>query len=151
MKYINLNRKLFAVCFVLLTGACKPGQRDTDGTRAPFAGTWTIVKAVRNLDDITAGGDFGRSLITLNKDGTYTVEKSALFMVTTDGNWDVRKDPGGDIIVLRPAGGATAAGYEMRSDTTGDGRNVIVSFSTGSANTYQYLLKKIAPQEKAKS
>lgn len=144
MSYYHLNQKLFAVLLVLLTSACKQAQRDE--TRASYAGTWAIVKAVRNLDDITAGCDFGRSLITLNKDGTYTVEKTALFIVRRDGDWTVRKQAGGDIIVLKPAESSPAAAYEMQSDTTGDGSNIIAKFTTGSSNTYQYLLKKTAPK-----
>jgi hypothetical protein len=149
MNNFSLNQKLFTVLLVSLTGACRSAQGDE--TRAPFAGVWTIAKAVRNLDDITSGCDFGRSLITLNKDGTYTVERTALFTVTRDGTWTVRKQAGGDIIVLQPGEGALASAYEMQADTTGDGSHIIAKFTTSSSNTYQYLLKKLAPKEKAGS
>jgi hypothetical protein len=139
-------QKLFAFFLISLTAACSQPQHDE--TTATFAGTWTIVKAVRNLDDITAGCDFGRSLITLNKDGTYTVERTALFVVTRNGNWTVRKQPGGDIITLKPAESSPAATFEMQSDTTGNENNIIARFTTASSNTYQYLLKKISPEEK---
>ncbi|MBS1605318.1 MAG: DUF5004 domain-containing protein [Bacteroidetes bacterium] len=142
-------QQLFAVLLVSLTAAtCS--QAPHDPTTTPFTGTWTIVKAVRNLDDITAGCDFGRSLITLHSDGTYTVERTALFPVTRDGSWTVRKHPGGDIITLNPAASSPPAAFEMQSDTTGDGNNIIAKFTTRSSNTYQYLLKKISPKEKSK-
>jgi hypothetical protein len=150
MNYFNLNRKVLAVLLVLLAGACKPEQRAGDEARAAYAGSWTIVKAVRNLDDITSGCDFGRSLITLNADGTYTVDKTAMFIVTKNGDWAVRKQSAGDIIVLKPSAGGPAPAYEMQSDTTGNAGNIIANFTTGSSNTYEYILKKIVLKEKSK-
>jgi len=150
MNYFNQTPKALAVLLVFLAGACKPRQRAGDETRAAYAGSWKIIRAARNLYDITAGCDFGRSLITLNADGTYTVDKTALFAVTGDGDWSVRKQPAGDIIVLQPERTTPARAYEMQADTTGDAGNIIAQFTTAGSNTYQYLLKKIAPKEKDK-
>jgi len=147
MNYLNQHRKGLALLLVFLAGACKPEQRTGDKTTAAYAGSWKIIRAARNLYDITAGCDYGRSLITLNTDGTYTVDKTALFAVTRNGDWSVRKQPAGDIIILQPGGTTPARAYEMQSDTTGDAGNIIAKFTTASSNTYQYLLKKIAPKE----
>lgn len=136
-----------ALLLACLTGACTQSPKQNEETFARYAGEWKITKAVRNLDDITNGCDFGRLLITLNKDGSYTVEKTALFAVTRNGVWTTKQQ---NIIVLTPHGAADKDVYEMQANALGDSVALIANFTTGSDNTYHYILKKIASKEKAK-
>jgi hypothetical protein len=130
-------------------GACRERLRVSEGTQGPLPGVWRIVKVQRDLYDITAGGDFGQSLIILNADGTYTVDKTALFPVSGDGHWSVKTRPGdaGTTVILKPEDGRAAA-YQMTYDTIGGEEKIVARFTTVSDNTYRYQLEKVSSPEK---
>ena len=150
MRHSNLIGRIFSVFLAFLFGSCGQGSPANTGAKASLSGAWRINKVVRNLDDITANGDFGQCVLTLDADSTYTVDKTTLFVVNKEGSWSVRRQSGGELIVLKPREGDPTATYELRYDTSGGGEHIRVNFTTGGYNTYQYLLERVTPQEKGK-
>lgn len=144
---IRLYPTICAMLLALFTTSCSTNHQADEEPKGPFPGTWKITKVMRNLDDITSGCDFGPSLITLNADGTYTVDKTAPFTVTTNGQWSLKQRSGDDIIILHPT---NVTPFEMRYDTSGGTEKIIAEFSTGSGNHYRYLLRKTPPTETAR-
>ena len=110
---------------------------------ASMSGAWKIVKVIRNTDDITAGNDFGQSLMMLNANGTYSIGKTALFVVNKNGRWLATPQSGGYSIVLKPQEGGATLPYKMRYDSSRLGKHITVNFITAGNNTYQYVLEKI--------
>jgi hypothetical protein len=110
-----------------------------------IAGQWKIVKVLRNWDDITAGNDFGRWLITLDVDNTYALSGAAIFVVDQDGRWFARTRTGGYSIILEPRETAHPPTYEMTYDSAGGRKNITVLFTTASGNAYRYTLERENP------
>lgn len=143
MNYFNRIWRVYSCFLAVFIGSCGRGTPLTPGAMASIPGTWKIVKAVRNQDDITAGSDFGGSLITLDADGTYSLGKTAPFVVTSNGSWAASARPGGYSVVLKPRQDDPTGTYEMWYDTSGDRKNITVNFTTAGSNAYQYILERV--------
>jgi len=145
MTYLNPKRAVYSGLLAVLFASCRQGTPTMAGAMTSLAGQWKITKVLRNWDDITAGNDFGQSLITLDADNTYTLSRAAIFVVDQDGRWFSRVRTGGYSIILEPREAGHTSTYEIMYDSSGGTKNMTVLFSTASGNTYRYTLEKVNP------
>jgi len=91
MKIITPIQLVLVVAFVLFVCACsefkdQSDQQFSEPDKSPV-GSWTIVNATLNGDDITDQMDFSEFRLIMNADGTYQLSNYLPFLVKKDGKW----------------------------------------------------------------
>ena len=155
----NISRLLSIICLAMLASCKTEKVNIPPEPHKDITGTWRITTAVRNgailfNDPITQNGsdiikngyDFSTFRITF-KDGTYTINDTAPFLVSNNGTWTFDQPSFTQLLIFTEDGGAAAVTSDFDYPVTAGKRQIIFSFKPGCGkNSYQYTLDKINDQ-----
>lgn len=137
-----------ALAFVLSLAAaitaCKSEEFYFQEPGKSIAGTWRVVKVVRNGADITSRAE-GRFEITFHENGAdYGLGENSLpFVVGQNGTWSFDDPAYPFAISFRPGGSTEDITVPFLFPVSEGKRQIQFSFSPGcSENIYEYLLEE---------
>ena len=104
-------------------------------------GSWKIIAATRNGEDLTARFDFSQFRLNLS-DSTYTIDSLVPFIVNKSGKWHF-DDPVYPFSIYFKQMDSTTKISPILYPVVNGQRNIIMTLSPGcSLITYQYSLQK---------
>lgn len=105
-------------------------------------GSWQIIAATRNGEDMIARFDFSQFRINFT-DSTYTINNLVPFIVSKNGKWAF-DDPVYPFSISLTATDSTSKISAISYPVVNGVRNLILTLSPGcSLNTYQYTLQMV--------
>jgi len=135
---------IFAIVLGLFLG-CAPST-DTGDYSEPdkdITGSWSVIRVVRNGQDITGMVDFSRFRINFLEDGTYNFENYLPFVVSEPGTWSLDNRQFAFKINFQTNSQQTES-LEFTFPIIDGKRQIQISGSPGcNRNTYTYLLQRI--------
>ncbi len=135
---------IFVLMLSLSTGLFSCKTESITVPREPVKtlnGSWKIVAATRNGDDLIARFYFSKFRINFT-DSTYTLDSLVPFLVRKNGKWSF-DDPVYPFSISFTATDSTAKTSGISYPVVNGQRNIILTLSPGcSSNTYQYTLQK---------
>ncbi len=108
-----------------------------------ISGSWQVVQAFRNEEDITSLMDFSQFQINFQQDGTYTFQNYLPFLINEEGMWALDDPQYPNFISLSGNSGAVSVQSELRLPITDGKRQISLTFSPGCAsNSYTYIFER---------
>lgn len=144
MKSRLFGKILYLLAIALIAGACSEFQDKTDYSEIEepvkdLSGTWKILTATRNGQDISLMMDFTKFRLRLNSDGSYALENPLPFLVRSNGQWKT-DDPQYPFILTFTEEGAAPKATELYFPVVDGKRRISLTFSPGCrSNTYTYV------------
>lgn len=128
---------------ILIIAGCRKKELEFTEAAKPLNGTWKIVKAVRNGEDMTTLYDFSAFRINFS-DSTYTITDPVPFVVNKNGKWHF-DDPQYPLeLSMQADGSATVVKPVLRYPVVKGNRNLVLTFSPGCiTNKYEYTLEPL--------
>lgn len=146
MKKLKLVKAFCAfifLCMAALSGCNKETLSIKNEPVKDIAGSWKIVKLVRNGEDITSRINLDKFRIIFNKDSTYTLQDKMAFVVMKPGTYSLDDPQYPFFLNLTPQDNAQANKIKLSLPIVGGSRQINITISPGcSSNSYQYVFEK---------
>ncbi|MEH6309163.1 DUF5004 domain-containing protein [Olivibacter sp. CPCC 100613] len=148
MKLLNQFRTFYRQCIwlsIIVVGisSCKMEEIAALESVKNIQGSWQITKATRNGTDITNKFDFTLFRVIFNDDGSYQIQNSLPFIVSTNGSYALDDPQYPFHIQFTETESERAVGSGFDYPIVGEGRILTLTFSAGcSSNMYSYMLEK---------
>ncbi|MDF2192316.1 DUF5004 domain-containing protein [Paraflavitalea sp. CAU 1676] len=141
-KWINLSLAVLALTILVLAACQKEKELVFTESNKPLTGSWKIVKALRNGEDMTSRFDFTAFRINF-KDSSYTITDPVPFVVNKNGKWRF-DDPQYPLeLTFQPEGG-NATKPVFKYPVVKGKRSLILTFSPGcTSSKYEYTLEPL--------
>lgn len=144
-KFYSYRKLMFLLAVALITGACsefkdKTNYDDAIESVKDLSGTWKILKATRNGQDITNMMDFSQFRLNLESDGAYTIDHYLPFLVQNNGQWAVDDPQFPFKLIFTESGAAAPLTSELYYPVVEGKRQINLTFSPGChSNSYTYV------------
>lgn len=138
-KYLNA----LVPALLIIIAACKKDKLVFTEANKPLTGSWKIIKAVRNGEDLTTAYDFTKFRISF-ADSSYTLTEPVPFVVSKNGHWSFDDPQYPNELSFRQDGSNTSIKPTFRYPVVKGRRNLVLTFSPGcTANKYEYTLEPL--------
>lgn len=140
---MKIKHLLFSAAILVIISGCTE-QHSTSLAEVPkdIEGSWEIVEASRNGEDITDKMDFSRFKLQFSDDQTYSIENPLPFVVRQNGSWSL-DDPQYPFKITFDPENSEPLVTDFNYPTVEGTRRIILTFSPGcSGNSYEYGLER---------
>lgn len=131
-----------SVMLMIISGCTEQNSTAPAETPKDIEGSWGIVEASRNGEDITDKMDFSQFKLQFSDNQTYSIENALPFMVRQNGGWSL-DDPQYPFKITFDPENSEPLVTDFNYPTVEGTRQIILTFSSGcSGNSYEYVLER---------
>ncbi len=146
----NIIKTFMFVVVGALLFSCSAFNDDTDPYNVTEAskdlsGVWKLKTVTRNNIDITNQMDFTQFTLSLNHDGTYSIQNYIPFIVREDGTWGIDNPDYPFLLTFKESSSSEATNVELSYPVVDGKRALSITHSPGCfRNSYTFTMERVS-------